>query len=108
MSMMIRLLSSAQESGAEVVVETRTSAEGFRGRILECDGQEFTLFHSGHAGGMLWVFRVEDVACCALVLSSPHALASCPTFSPTDACNDADAPGVVPEDGCEPPHSFPC
>jgi hypothetical protein len=69
-----RLLKTALDSGGEVIVETKYYCDGVKGRVLDFDGTHFTVFHSGTAGGMLWAFRIEDVAHCGLVLELPHSL----------------------------------
>jgi hypothetical protein len=69
-----RILRTAMESGGEVIVETKYACDGLKGKVLDFDGTHFTLFHNGTGGGMLWVVRVEDIACCGLVVDVPSAL----------------------------------
>jgi hypothetical protein len=69
-----RLLKTALDTGAEVIVETKYECNGVKGRVLDFDGQHFSIFHSGTDGGMLWVFRLVDVAYCGLVLELPSSL----------------------------------
>jgi hypothetical protein len=69
-----RLLQTALDTGGEVIVQTRYDCDGVKGRVLDFDGKHFSVFHSGTGGGMLWVFRLIDVAYCGLVLELPTPL----------------------------------
>ncbi len=69
--MFCKILTMALESAGEVIVETKYTGHGVRGRVMDFDGKSFTLFHSGNGGGMLWVFRLDDLAHCGLILDLP-------------------------------------
>ena len=72
--MIYKLLKTAFENGSEVIVETRYSMDGFKGRIIDLNKTSFTLFHSGMSGGMLWAFNIKDIATCGLVVELPSQL----------------------------------
>lgn len=69
-----KILKTALDSGGEVFVETKYYCDGVKGRVLDFDGAQFTIFHNGPGGGMLWAFRVEDIAYCGLVIELPTSL----------------------------------
>ncbi len=77
-----RVLKTAFESGGDVLVQLQS--ERYKGRVLELSDEYFTLFHSGTGGGVLWVFRLADIAYCGLVVELPSDVArlsqavSCP------------------------------
>ncbi|MEB3245812.1 MAG: hypothetical protein VKJ06_07505 [Vampirovibrionales bacterium] len=67
-----KLLKNALDTGAEVIVETRFCGDALRGRVLDFDGEGFTIFHSGTGGGVLWAFKLADVAYCGLIVERPE------------------------------------
>jgi hypothetical protein len=69
-----KILKAAMESSGEVIVETKYACDGVKGRILDFDGSYFTVFHNGPGGGMLWAFKLEDIAYCGLVVELPTSL----------------------------------
>jgi hypothetical protein len=86
-----KLLKTAMDAGTEVIVETKYYGDGVKGRVLDFDGTHFTVFHNGSGGGMLWAFRLEDVACCGLVVELPTSLSSLPDID--TGLSDDDAAG---------------
>lgn len=68
-----RFLRTAFESGGDVLVQLQS--ERYQGRILEIGDGHFTLFHSGVGGGVLWMFRLADVAYCGLAVERPSDVA---------------------------------
>jgi hypothetical protein len=67
------LLKSARDSGNEVIVSFRIPcSDSFPGKIMDVHDDHFTLFHSGHGGGVLWTFAIADIAHCGLILDLPH------------------------------------
>jgi hypothetical protein len=66
------LLKSARDSGSEVIVSFRIPcSDSFQGKIMDVHDDHFTLFHSGHGGGVLWTFAIADIAHCGLILDLP-------------------------------------
>lgn len=67
------LLESSRDSGCEVIVALRhPEVDSFQGRILSVNEADFTLFHSGVAGGVLWTFSLADVAYCGQLVALPQ------------------------------------
>lgn len=67
------LLRSARDSGNEVIVSFRIPcSDSFQGKIMDVHDEHFTLFHSGHGGGVLWTFAIADIAHCGLILDLPQ------------------------------------
>jgi hypothetical protein len=85
--MFTKMLQTALDSGKDIIVETKYYCDGVKGKVLDFDGEYFTLFHNGTGGGMLWAFRVEDVAYCGLLIDVPTALhdLSYPLIDPSQA-----------------------
>lgn len=63
-----QLITSAFESGSDVIVHLRGHGDSFRGSIRDYNSECFTLFHSGCCHGVLWAFRFEDILTCALLI----------------------------------------
>lgn len=66
-----RLLTMALESGSEVLVDTHQPVNRFKGTVLELDETDFTLYHSGPTGGVLWALALADVATVGLLINPP-------------------------------------
>ncbi|MNX87948.1 hypothetical protein D3C86_1199020 [compost metagenome] len=67
-----RMIREAFHNGSEAKVYIRGVPDTyFHGRVQDVAGGYFSLFHSGASRGMLWAFRFEDVAACALETRLP-------------------------------------
>lgn len=70
-----RMIREAFHSGSEVKVYIRGVPDTyFHGRVQDVDDAYFSLFHSGASHGVLWAFRLEDVAVCAMETRPPSPL----------------------------------
>ncbi|MBO9538990.1 hypothetical protein J7643_00175 [bacterium] len=70
-----RMIREAFHSGCEAKVYIRGVPDTyFHGRVQDVEDGYFSLFHSGASRGMLWAFRFEDVAACALETRLPAAV----------------------------------
>lgn len=66
-------LQTAHISGGELIVTIRTQPSSrYQGKIMEVRDGFFTLFHSGSGGGVLWTFRINDIASCGLLIEVPE------------------------------------
>ncbi|WP_303673444.1 hypothetical protein [Vampirovibrio chlorellavorus] len=66
------LLKTAHDSGAEVMIQLRElCCDPYKGKITTLNADDFTLFHSGTDGGVLWSFLKKDVAFCGLLVERP-------------------------------------
>lgn len=66
------LLKTAHDTGAEVMIQLRElCCDPFKGKITALNPDDFTLFHSGTDGGVLWSFLKKDVAFCGLLVERP-------------------------------------
>jgi hypothetical protein len=67
------LLKTAHDTGAEVMIQLRKNCcDPFKGKITSLNPHDFTLFHSGTDGGVLWSFLKKDVAYCGLLVERPE------------------------------------
>lgn len=72
-----KLLQTTMDSGNEMIVSLKNVAcDTFQGRILDVSDDCFSMFHSGPEGGILWLFKIEDIHHCGLVVDLPTALSS--------------------------------
>lgn len=71
-----RILQAAFDSGSEVIIQIKDfCCDSYQGRIqnLTDDGY-FSLFHSGPKGGVLWTFKIADIAFCGQVIEIPSGI----------------------------------
>lgn len=67
------LLKTAHDTGAEIMIQLRKNCcDPYKGKITSLNAHDFTLFHSGTDGGVLWSFLKKDVAFCGLLVERPE------------------------------------
>lgn len=81
-----RILKQAYETGGEVIVDLKYCGDLFQGRVYDLESDAFTLYHSGPQGGVLWAFKLEDVAYCGLRVAPP-------VLEPADTPSEKQADG---------------
>lgn len=67
-----KILETAYESGAEVIVQLKEfCCDQYKGRVLDLNNEFFSIFHSGSGGGVHWAFKRDDIAFIGLVVELP-------------------------------------
>ncbi|HEY9746357.1 MAG TPA: hypothetical protein V6C99_09085 [Oculatellaceae cyanobacterium] len=66
-----KLLKSAFDAGSEVFLYMSGFPSPLRGRVQDMMDDHFTFFQNGRSGTILWVFRLEDILSCGLIVGPP-------------------------------------